>query len=231
MSSSLYELMKHIQSNQLIDPLGLTSKNIETLFQNIALHTTNLPKEDWVENQLRNFPSMVLMFYAFVYAYRKLPDQYEFLDYYYRMNAQWVLKTIPDPMQAAFVGRLSRFYPSMLRDFHFYHLCKEDIRFDNVEYSLYLDLDVKYDLLITHEKKKYGIMLRTLTKNATFYLQEEKMHKKRQVVDAMPIDMPISLSTAKNVQTRHETLKLYHQGHIDELIEKMQINNECRGVV
>lgn len=56
-------------------------------------------------------------------------------------------------------ARVYRAYPSLLRDFHFYFLCKDSNMFEDVFYSLRADAYEGIDLKITYKGQQFAIAL------------------------------------------------------------------------
>lgn len=214
-----YELLKDKLSWEYIDILHISVRSLEEFFKNMNLSVVGQERNPYVEDQL-NPPSLVCYFYYFLYLYKRIPSQEEYMEFYYLMNSEWVNTYVGKEYHAAFQGRLSRFYPSMLRDIHFYHLLKESKRFDKVLFVLKYDLDAKVDIFIKRNGEWYGIQLRTNTRNSDKYYKK-KDNRNRIHVKAKLIDIPINLNRAKSLLTKGNDIKLYSDKHIKQILNKI----------
>jgi len=217
----VYNELKDILSWNYIDTMNLTTAEIEDFYQSFPLDVVGKEKDDYIEKKLHIEPSMVGFFYYFLKLFNRIPTQNEFIKFYYLTNKKWVKEKVYDVgYHQAFVGRLSRFYPSMLRDFHFYHLLKESNEFTRVLFCLKYDLEAKVDIFVEKNKKWYGIQLRTKTfRSKQFY--QDKWKRKPIPVKATLIDLPIDLDKAYSLSTKKNSIKLYSTYHINEILHKI----------
>lgn len=218
---AVYEHLKELRSWDYIDPMGMTVKNIEAFYQSMTLDVMKKKKDEYVEKKLHIAPSMVGYFYYFIQIYGRIPTQIEYIKFYYLANKRWVLEKMnPGNHHEAFFGRLSRFYPSMLRDIHFYHVLKECGAFERVLFSLKYDLEAKIDIFVKKHGQWYGIQLRTKTKRSNEFYE---MKKDRNPIEttAILIDLPIDLNTANSLSTQKDSLKLYGEQHIQYILSEI----------
>lgn len=213
--------MKDKLSWDYIDTLKMNVKFLENFFENINLDVVGKPRNSYVEDKL-NPPSMVCYFYYFIYLHKRIPSQQEYINFYYSVNSKWINTNIGKEYNGAFKGRLCRFYPSMLRDIHFYHLLKESNLFDKVLFVLKYDLDAKVDIFIKNKIQWYGIQLRTNTRNSHKYYQK-KYTRNMIKVKAELIDIPINLNSAKSLSTKGNDIKLYSKLHINTILREISI--------
>jgi len=209
-----------------IDPLGLKLNEIEEFCSKMELNVEKKSNVKRVEEKMQ-VPIMATHFYYYIYHYKKIPTQREFMKFYTNSNQKWVEKNINTiELKKALIGRLSRTYPSLLRDIHFYHVLKESGKFENVLYNLKYDLQGKVDIYIKHEGISYGLQLRTKTKNSDKYYKKKP---NRGSIDprAVLIDLPISLDDAFEVKTKKQSLKLYGEKQIEQVLnEILKIHNK-----
>lgn len=216
----IYEFLKEKKSWEFIDTLNITTEYIEKFMKKMSLSVEKREREEFLEKKMK-LPSMVTYFYYFLYLHKRIPTQVEYIKFYYKMNKNWVLEQIGEEYHQALIGRLSRFYPSMMRDIHFYHLLKESNQFEKVLFTLKYDLEGKVDVFIKKDGKWYGLQLRTKTKNSHYFYGKKKDRNMIEV-SAELIDMPIDLSIAKSIKTKKEDIKLYSENNITEVIEKIK---------
>lgn len=214
----VYESLKDLSSWEYIDPMGLSVADIENTYQNMTLDVMRKKKDSYIENKLHIAPSMVGYFYYFLKHYGRIPTQIEYIKFYYIANKKWVFEKVDDGnYHEAFFGRLSRFYPSMLRDIHFYHLLKESGQFEKVLFTLKYDLEAKIDIFVRKNGKWYGIQLRTKTyRSDQFY--HKKKHRNAIETKATLIDLPINLQEAEELSTKKDSIKLYGSQHIQQIL-------------
>lgn len=222
----VYRELRDKTSWEYIDTIGLTVKDIESFYQASLLDVVGKKKDEHIERKLWIEPSMVGYFYYFLDCYQRIPTQMEYIKFYYLANKKWITKNIgTGDYHQAFFGRLSRFYPSMLRDIHFYHVLKESGQFDKVLFSLKHDLEAKIDIFVKREGQWYGIQLRTKTKRSNeFY--EKKKNRNPIHTEAILIDLPIDLNTAKSLNTRKDSIKLYDTYHVNQVMDEIQRNSK-----
>jgi hypothetical protein len=208
----IYTLLKDLKSWDFIDNLDLTAKQIEIFYSKMHLDVEHKERNDYVEKTLK-LPGFVSCFYYFIFLYEAVPTQEQYIRFYYYLNKEWIDKNIIDQYDEALKGRLSRFYPSMLRDFHFYHVLRESQHFEKVLFILKYDLEGKVDVFVRKDSEWYGLQLRTKTFNSDKYYKQ-KPNRNAIAVKATLIDLPISLKKAKSLNTLKDSIKLYDSSHI-----------------
>lgn len=213
----MYDTLKDKKSWDYIDTLGFRAQDIEESFMTMTLDVRNKKKDQYIENQLHIAPSMVGTFYYYLLTQKRIPSQYHYIKFYCYVHKDWVLREVGKEHYEGFIGRLSRFYPSMLRDIHFYHVLKESKKFERVLFTLKHDLEAKVDCFLRRNGKWYGIQMRTRTRRSdSFYKKKDK--RSPIYVKAQLIDLPIDLTTAKSIQTKKDDIKLYDERHIRQVI-------------
>lgn len=211
----VYNKIKSLNAAQYIDTLCLTVNDIENFCRNSELNMSNKLKEEFVEKRC-NPPLMASYFYYFIYYHEKLPTQKDFRDFYCRLNFQWIGKKIGLKYRKAFEARLDRFYASIMRDIHFYHLMKEKTSF-KIEFTLENDIEKKLDLLVDNEEELFGIQLRVDTEDSLNYAILKDGRNAVKAVDVTMIDFPIDLRKAKKVFTKKDHFYFYDEIHIKNL--------------
>lgn len=215
--AAVYSLLKDLKSWEFIDLLTLSSQDIVAIYSSFYIDVEKKPRDVYVEKKL-NPPSLVTYFYFYIYINGRIPDQHEYTEFYFLMNEKWLKSYVPQGKINAFKGRLSRFYTSMLRDFHFYHLLKESQSFQDVLYVLKYDIEGKIDLFVRAHSVWYGLQLRTNTRNSEeFY--KKKVYRNPIPTKAHLIDMPIDLKTCERIKTQNHDLMIYSKQHIEYIIE------------
>jgi hypothetical protein len=214
-----YKLLKDKLSWEYIDVLNFSTQYLEKNLEQLDLDVMGKLRSDYIEDMI-NPPSMVCYFYYYLYIHKRIPNQKEYFDFYYLTNSKWIEENIGLEYDIAFKGRLSRFFPSMIRDFHFYHLLKESERFKKVLYVLKYDLDSKVDIFLKSDLQWYGIQLRTNTSRSARYFQKKP---RRNMVNMKTklIDIPLNLKTARSIITKGNDLKLYGKDHIHKILNEI----------
>lgn len=118
-------------------------------------------------------------------------------------------------------SRLARFYASIMREFHFYHLVKESNLFDKVSYSLKQDIEHKIDCLVEKDKESIGIQLRVKTANAKRYA-EKKTQRQFEDSGVMLIDVALDFDCAKEVPTKKDSFLFYDVSYIEEIVRELE---------
>lgn len=215
----VFQFVGQLRSYAYIDNLGLTSAKIEQECSKYHLNMSNRTREQAIEKR-NDFPSFVAMFYYYIFYYKKIPTQQQYIAFYKFVNRDWVTQHVPKELDVAFEARLSRTYPSLVRDIHFYHVLKESKMFEGVLFTVKLDVHYKIDVLIQVNQKKFGLQLHTKTKNAYKYFAE-KEKRTNAIPNVQLVDVPIDLNTAKNIKTKTDTLKLYTYQHAENIFKQV----------
>lgn len=118
-----------------------------------------------------NLPFFVDMFYFYVYMRGHVPSPEDFIRWYILLNFKRkdscivVYNGREYPLDS--VGkRALNGYASLIRDFHFYYLCKECGRFEDVKYSLVDDKNGK-DVIVQYNGDKYFVHLFVKTRRSS----------------------------------------------------------------
>lgn len=215
----IYNILKDLKSWDYIDKMNLSVRDIEEFYQSMYLDVVGKVRDSYIEDKI-SMPPMVPVFYYFIYLYGGIPNQDQYIRFYKYINEKWFDTYIKNKYEDALIGRLSRFYPSMLRDFHFYHVLKESKQFNKVLFVLKYDLEGKVDIFVKSHIQWYGLQLRTKTKNSDMYYQK-KPNRNAIEVKAILIDLPIQLNQAKSLYTKKNDIKLYGQEHIHMVLNNI----------
>jgi len=221
----MYNTIEKLSSWQYIDTLKLKVSDIERFCQNLELDVERKANNEKIEIQSQ-IPIMATHFYYYLYEYKHIPTQKEFISFYIRANEAWIRKNVPtNELKKALLGRLSRTYPSLLRDIHFYHVLKESEKFDNVLYNLRYDLFGKVDIFVQQHGVAYGLQLRTKTANSNkYYIKKPNRHA--IPAKSVLLDLPIDLSQAKSIKTKKNWLKVYDVRKVHEVLSLIQQHQE-----
>lgn len=226
---AIYNLLITLNSERYIDSANFSSEILENELGESILDVTRKQRHDFVEYKL-NPPSFIVIFYYYIYFFRRVPTQQQFLSFYHEINSAWVNINVKKELMDAFNGRLSRTYPSLVRDTHCYMLLKESKKFKRVIYKMKYDLSGKVDIFVESMNNNwYGLQLRVDTKNS------DEFYKKKPFRNAIDIpalknmiDMPLNLDNAKTVYTKKNDLKLYSNRDLEwltSLINKIENTN------
>lgn len=212
---AIYELMKDKKAEEYIDTMGMTTLEIENFCEEQILDVSRRSRDSKVEDKL-NPPLMASFFYYYIYFYQKIPSQIEFQRFYKDLNEKWVKNHITSDLNDSFNGRLARFYASIMREFHFYHIVKESNEFEKVSYTLEDDIRHKSDLVIKEKDKVFGIQLRVKTRNSAKYALK-KSGRGFEDIGIQLIDLPIDLDTAKEIKTKKDKFLFYDEKYIQKI--------------
>ncbi|QST02793.1 hypothetical protein IMZ31_19785 (plasmid) [Pontibacillus sp. ALD_SL1] len=212
----VYQLLKDLDAREYIDPLHLNSCDIETFCEKMKLDMSNREKHETIERK-KNPPLMAAYFYYYLYYYKKLPTQKEFKTHYRRCNSTWIYHHIGKVYYKAFEARLDRFYASIMRDLHFYHLAKEEGDFE-IAFTLQQDIEEKIDLLVTFKGQKCGIQLRVGTEDSANYAAMKDVHIKKETP---LVDFPLNLRKALVIPTEKDSFFFYGKSDIQHLKKKI----------
>lgn len=214
-AKAIYDLLQDKQATEYIDTMGLTTKDIEGFCQSVVLEVRQGMNDYRIENEKKP-PLMATHFFYYLYMYQQMPTPKAFAEFYFALNQKWVKENIDKAQKEGLEARIARFYASIVREFHFYHLVKESNMFDKVSYTLKMDIENKIDVLVEKEGLEYGLQLRVGTNNSTRYAA---MKSKRgfAACHAHLIDFPIDLGFCKNVDTQGDTFKFYDDRYLAKL--------------
>lgn len=157
---------------------------------------------------------IVLPFYLFTFLYQRLPTPEEFFKQYqicYQRDAYKLgsIGEVPDEMIRA---RLYRAYPSLIRDIHFYFMCSEDDRFDDVKYSTEVDKQ-GVDLIVSKGGKRFAVRLHNNSEAASNWA------KTKEVTGSFKAVIDIAL----NEPSRVGAFNLYTKQSLDYLAAAMDL--------
>lgn len=158
-------------------------------------------------------------------GYTEPVSQDEFARMYYHQNKG--SRNFDEEYKDGWIRRAQVTYPSLIRDMHFCYLMmdynEENDVFDNIEYSIELDVKYGVDLLVEMNGEKYFVNLYVDSDKSNSYLDKKKDHRHPQH-DATEVHLPISRtdSDKKTIKSSNgKDIWLYSQGHIDELISQI----------
>lgn len=214
---AVYALMRDKTAAEYIDTMGLTTQLIEEFCRNQELNVSARRNDREIEDKTKP-PLMAGYFFYYLYCHQQVPTQKEFGEFYRKLNENWISEKVKPEHMEGLNGRLARFYASIVREFHFYHLIKESGQFEGVSYTLRQDIEHKIDVLVEKEKRKYGIQLRVMTKNSKKYADKKGGRGYRET-DAILVDLPIDLDKAKRIPTLKDTFLFYDSTYIEMIDE------------
>lgn len=119
---------------------------------------------------------IVLPFYLFVLLYQRIPTPEEFFKQYqicYQRDA-YKLGSVGEVPEEVIKARLYRAYPSLIRDIHFYYLCSNDSRFDEVKYSTEVDKQ-GVDLIVSKGGKRFAVRLHNNSEAASNWAKTKEI--------------------------------------------------------
>lgn len=174
----------------LFDHIVLESEEIENQIINYDLTFSNI-KNDFVEWRMK-FPMFLNSFYQSVYDTNTIPTQSDFWSTYLIKNESFFNeKSFSESTIEALKARAYRAYPSLVRDIHFVHYVKENMRDSRVIYNRTLDVEEGIDFMIVKNDKNYAVNLFTSTARAIqARAKKENRHKKYDNV--IYIELPVN---------------------------------------
>lgn len=217
---TIYELLKDKPASHYIDTMKLTVADIEGFCSRQVLDVRQKRKDRTVEHAM-NPPLMVSYFFYYIDCYQLLPSQETFISFYTALNNKWMRTYVSEIQLEGLRGRLSRFYASIMREFHFYHLVRESGAFEHVSYTLGQDVENKVDVIVQKEETKVGVQLRVLTRDSTQF-SSVKSTRGFQDLGITLIDLPIDLRKAKRVPTLQDDFLFYTKADVQELVGTIQ---------
>lgn len=170
-------------------------------------------------------PTFIYPLYYFIFFHDRLPSPNEFINLYMTTyfdinDGTCTLKTGKTNVHInAITSRLYRSYPSFIRDFHFYLLCKESNLFDSVVYSAKEDFSGGMDIEVTKNGIKYPVSLMLDSPRSNYF--KSLKYGRRNVPLKNEIIIKISLN--KKTEKMAGEIFLYSEKHVKYLVE--QINN------
>jgi len=146
----------------------------------------------------------------------QIPSQNEFVESYFKENAQVILDKITSKqLKLGLKARLRRTYPSLVRDVHFEALLRE--RGLNVSYNLELDIRAGVDHTIKYRGQTFYIHCYVNTRAGRL---GRKIKNRRHDFTGIHVNIELNLGaeSSKSVGDFY----LYSDHHIDYLIDFMQ---------
>lgn len=168
-----------IVNNQfiLIKKITLSTKIIEESLRAYPYRGQKRIKDDVVENY--RLPSIAQVFYSFVLMNQipspeTLCQAYIHTHFIVQKHNQCQLKgTNQQFLLDSIKARVYRTYPSLIRDLHFYFLCKESGEFDEVIYSFSADIYDGIDLKVIYNEREFAISLYVSTPRSKEFKQKK----------------------------------------------------------
>lgn len=192
---------------------------------------SNIPYEEGnIESKLisvevdNSLPKFVYPFYEYIKFKQKIPNIQEFWNFYYKLrpeNKKYFQKTnvyIEDSLALeALKYRVSKTYPSLVREFLCILLAKESLSYYEVIYNTDLDINCGIDFLIKADKY-YGIKLYINT-NESLYYAEKKINRHNEYIfpDVEYINLPFNIYSKDKLIIGN--FFLYSNNEIDNLME------------
>ncbi len=142
-----------------------------------------------------NLPFFVEVFYFYVYMRCRVPSPEDFIRWYILLNFKLknnytaTYNGIEYPLEPICKRALNG-YVSIIRDFHFYYLCKECGMFEDVKYSIVDDKNGK-DVIVQYNGEKYFIHLFVKTRRSSDF---RDMKNNRHIFVGNHIDVPIDFN-------------------------------------
>lgn len=215
--------------------LDLSSTKIEDQISKFSYTGQNRDKSELVENS--ELPPFILTFYSYIFEHSGIPSENEFVINYlqdFNMNGKglvsinkppYVFDNLPKEM---LIGRVLRTYPSLIRDIHFFYLCKESDIFESVKYSLRIDYFEGIDLIVTLNSCEYHISLFVNSKRANEY----KKKKERRHVYNSKVEILVVLNR-DSATNKISDFFLFDRSHVqlvqDKILDKQINKNSIEG--
>lgn len=225
------DIIIHNNTLHLTRNLDITVDEINRQLNKIEYTGVGNQKIKGFENS--NVPPFIVAFYLFVLFKNKIPDEQQFLNTYItrfflkKTNGEFTLRekyskgyNCPDLSFKQLSTRPLRSYPSIIRDFHFYCLCKESNKFDELRYSLKDDYFVGHDLLVWKNNIKFAVDL-FISSSRSMHFRKLKDSRHESTL-TYQIELPLNPQNANNVNQFY----LYDNKHIT-LLNK-EIDNHLK---
>lgn len=174
----------------------------------------NLPKDKSVEKA--KLPPFEAAFAKCLIEFRNVPTEDQFLqcyieDNFIEKNSSLALKKNQTETynKEGIKNKALRYYPSLIRKYHFYLMCSECGKFDDVSYQL--SSDVKHGLGIRVKKNNQSYMIRLGLKSTLSYYHSESKTNEENV-----ITLDIDINNCRRVGS----FRLYAQKDVDYILSK-----------
>lgn len=174
--------------------------------------------------EIANLPAMIIPFYEYILLNFEIPNVEEYIDYYFiyhkgsfTIEGNNVIFDGISYSKNSISQRLTRTYPSLIRNYHFYYKLLESGLFDKVTYSTHDGLCGK-NITISHRGSIYEIYLFSNKRKPEDWKSGNKYSDPN--INAEKIQLLIDLCTAYKVGD----ISLYD----DSFVEKVYniINNK-----
>lgn len=201
-----------------------TSGLIEQQVATLNYSGENLVRDAEVEKA--KLPPFALAFYKFLFFKGQLPTEQELWTQYlsahfgvldetrihYFRKGTWRIYNA-DAVKA----RLLRSFPSLIRDFHFFVLCQESGRFQEVKYSLRDDYFNGVDLTLTYHHTTFRVAVMLNSERA----RQFKEQKYSRHVTTSEQEVIVLFDLPRNEQNKGK-IKLFSPQHIQQLIIELE---------
>ena len=201
-----------------------TSALIEQQVASLAYSGENLLKDAEVEKA--KLPPFALAFYKFLFFKGQLPTEQELWTQYliahfgvldetrihYFRKGTWRVYNA-DAVKA----RLLRSFPSLIRDFHFFVLCQESGRLQEVKYSLRDDYFNGVDLTLTYLNKTFRVAVMLNSERARQF--KEQKYSRHAATSEQEVVMLFDLPRSEQNKGK---IKLFSSQHIQQLITELE---------
>jgi hypothetical protein len=191
----------------------------KTLREQIEQVEYKAPSRILGQTEYRRYPPFLIGFYQSIFWYDNtfVPTPEQFWSMYLKLFRN----DIKDYELEGVRGRAMRSYPSLVRDYHFFILCRESSLLDKVTYSVIDDLN-GVDLTLTYKDVLFKVHLYIDTVRSNYFRAiKNNRHKNLDMYD---IDLPLQLIEENKVGNFY----LYSQNSLNKLISLMDdiINKE-----
>ena len=201
-----------------------TSALIEQQVASLAYSGENLLRDAEVEKA--KLPPFALAFYKFLFFKGQIPTEQELWTQYLiahfgvldETRIQFFRKGTWRVYKAdAVKARLLRSFPSLIRDFHFFVLCQESGRFQEVKYSLRDDYFNGVDLTLTYLNKTFRVAVMLNSERARQF--KEQKYSRHAATSEQEVVMLFDLPRSEQNKGK---IKLFSSQHIQQLITELE---------
>ncbi|MCA0232060.1 MAG: hypothetical protein LCH91_16435 [Bacteroidetes bacterium] len=201
-----------------------TSALIEQQVASLAYSGENLLRDAEVEKA--KLPPFALAFYKFLFFKGQIPTEQELWTQYLiahfgvldETRIQFFRKGTWRVYKAdAVKARLFRSFPSLIRDFHFFVLCQESGRFQEVKYSLRDDYFNGVDLTLTYQNKTFRVAVMLNSERARQF--KEQKYSRHAETDEQEVILLFDLPRSEQNKGK---IKLFSSQHIQQLITELE---------
>jgi len=158
--SSDKKVYEKIQTYSNWKPLEkVTLNELHTYLKGTKLLVEGHSRDDSTENT--RIPSLVLAFYYIIIRRKNNQplSQKEYIDGYLELHNKWIIQKDNNVDIEDLKGRISRTYPSLVRELEFYMRLRESNQFEKVIYNLDDDLNGETDITVQLNGINYGLQL------------------------------------------------------------------------